>query len=182
MVAELLSDLRYRFRALFHRGAMEQDLDQELQAHLAFETEKRAHAGLPAEQAARQAKLEFGGVEQVKELSRDARGIGWLDVLSQDLRYAFRSLRRSPGFTAAVVLTLGLGIGANAAMFEVVDRLLFRAPPFLRDASRVHLVYFTNDERGVPSTQTYIQYTRYLDLRQWTSDFDQLAAYSVRTM
>jgi predicted permease len=182
MLAELLADLRYRFRALFHRGAMEQDLDQELQAHLAFETEKRAHAGLPAEQAARQAKLEFGGVEQVKEQSRDVRGIGWFDVLSQDLRYAFRSLRRSPGFTAAVVLTLGLGIGANAAMFEVVDRLLFRAPPFLRDAGRVHLVYFTNDERGVPSTQSYIQYTRYLDLRQWTSDFDQLAAYSVRTM
>src|SRR2546423_1998089 len=148
MLSEWLSDVRYRLRALFQRDAMERELDDELRFHLEREVEKHVRAGLTHGDAARKARLEFGGVERVKDDSRDARGLAILDVVTQNLRYAARGLRAKPGFTAAVVLTLGLGIGANAAMFGIVDRLLFRAPPLLRDAGTVHRIYLASTSRG----------------------------------
>src|SRR5882672_703713 len=143
MLSELWSDIRYRARALFRRAEVERELDQELEFHLTRETERHVKAGLSPQEARWKARAEFGGVDQMKEESRDGWGLALIDGALQDLRYAIRSLRRSPGFTAAVVLTLGLGIGANVAMFGVVDRLLFRPPPFLHDAGRVHRVYLT---------------------------------------
>ncbi len=105
-----------------------------------------------------------------------------LDHFRQDVRYAARGLRRSPGFTAAVVITLGLGIGANAAMFGVVDRLMFRPLPYLRDPGAVHRVYLQLTSRGRLSTNTFFPYTRYLDLQRWTSSFSQTAAVGERTL
>ena len=131
MIAELLSDLRYRARALFNRRAVERELDDELRFHLQHEAEKHAREGVPAAEAMRRDRLAFGGVDVAKEASRDGRGLSLLENALQDLRYAVRSLRRNPAFTIGVILTLGLGIGANAAMFDIVDRLLFRAPPYL---------------------------------------------------
>jgi predicted permease len=93
------------------------------------------------------------------------------------VRYALRGLRRAPGFTAAVVLTLGLGIGANAAMFNVIDQLMFRPFPFLRDPGMVHRVYLRLPGRERLLKNESFPYARYLDLRQWTTSFSQSAAF-----
>jgi predicted permease len=179
MLSELFNDLRYRLRAIFRRDAVERELDQELRFHLEAEAAKLAGAGLPAHEAMRRARTTFGGVERIKEESRDARGVATLDAAGQDLRYAWRTLRRNPGFTAAVVVTLGLGIGANAAMFGIVDRLLLRPPPMLRDADNVHRVYLTTTGRdGVAFSERYTEYTRFLDLARWTTSFSQVAGFT----
>jgi len=95
----------------------------------------------------------------------------------QDLRYAVRGLRHTPGFAAAVILTLALGIGANAAMFSIVDRLLFRPPAHLIDPSRVHRVYLWRTIDGQERPNTSFQYARYADFMRWTKSFDRFAGY-----
>ncbi len=101
-----------------------------------------------------------------------------IEALAQDVRYAIRGLKQKPGFTLAVVLTLALGIGANAAMFGVTDRLLFRAPAFMKDPDRVHRVYLVRTFDGKENYGAWFQYTRFKDLERWTSSFDVSAAYS----
>src|SRR2546423_6054172 len=165
MLSEWLSDVRYRLRALFQRDAMERELDDELRFHLEREVEKHVRAGLTHGDAARKARLEFGGVERVKDDSRDARGLAVLDVVTQNLRYAARGLRAKPGFTAAVVLTLGLGIGANAAMFGIIDRLMFRAPAYLHDPGRVNRMYEHLSMSGTELVDNrFLVYAEYADL------------------
>lgn len=99
-----------------------------------------------------------------------------IEAVWQDLRYAIRAFRQKPGFTIAVVLTLGLGIGANAAMFGILDRLLFRPPSFMKDPDRVHRVYLVRTFDGKENFGAWFQYTRYKDLTRWTSSFDVTAA------
>ena len=99
-----------------------------------------------------------------------------------DLRYAIRGLRAKPGFTFAVVATLALGIGANAAMFGIVDRLLFRPPPLLRDPQTAHRIYLYQTFRGVERATSGGQYARFLDIRRWTKSFSQVAGYTSRDM
>jgi putative ABC transport system permease protein len=106
--------------------------------------------------------------------------MAFLDILRQDVRYALRGIRRSPVFTITVIATLGLGLGANAAMFNVVDRLMFRPLAYLRDPDSVHRIYWQTDNRGTTNTQLTTYYTRYLDLKRWTRSFDALAAFSER--
>jgi len=178
----ILPDLRFRLRAIFRREALERELDEELRFHLEQEAEKYARTGLSQDEAMRQARLAFGGLEAIKEDARDARGIGWLDTVLRDLRYAVRGIRVAPGFAAAVVLTLGLGIGANAAMFGIIDRLMFRPAPYLHDPARVHRVYLASTWRGKDNVERGYQYTRYLDLARWTTSFSQLAAVAGRTL
>lgn len=182
MLAELLSDLRYRLRALFRRGEMERELAEELHFHLQRAAEKLEREGVPPAEALRQARIALGGVESVKEASRDRRGVAWLEHTGQDLRYALRALRRNPGFTLGVVLTLGLGIGVNAAMFGILDRLLFRSPDYLPEPGQVHRIYLQRTGRDGPRTERTYEYTRYLDLRRGTSVFSVMAAYATRTL
>jgi predicted permease len=178
MLAELLSDVRYRLRALVHRGALERDLDQELRFHIEQEAAKYVRAGDAPEEALRKARAAFGGVERIKDDTRDARGLALLDAIAHDLRYAARGLRLSPGFTLAVVATLALGIGANAAVFGVLDRLMFRPPPYLREPGSVHRVYLASTFRGQPFTNHNFEYRRYLDLTGATRSFAQVAAFT----
>ena len=126
----MLSDLWYRLRSLFRRSTIDRELDDELRFHLEHETDRLRRAGVPADEAARRARLNLGGLAQVAEDVRDGRGVAAVDRLAQDGRYALRVLRRNPAFTLAVVLTLGLGIGATTAMFAVLDGLIFRALPY----------------------------------------------------
>ncbi len=105
-----------------------------------------------------------------------------IDHLRQDLHYAVRGLRKKPGFTLAVVLTLALGIGANSAMFGIVDQLLFRPPPLLRDPSTAHRIYTYETIRGKERPGSVSRYARFVDLTKWTSSFSKTAGFSVRPL
>src|SRR5690242_11941887 len=129
MLNEWWSDLRYRLRAVLQRAEVERELDEELRFHVDREAEKYVRGGLSPNDARRRARLAFGGIDRVKEASRDARGTATLESLMQDVRYASRSLRQHRAFSIAVVLTLALGIGANTAIFALVDALLLRPLP-----------------------------------------------------
>src|SRR5215472_15600457 len=107
--------------------------------------------------------------------------IRW-ESLVQDLRYAVRGLRSKPAFTVAVTLTLALGIGANTAMFSVVDRLLFRPPALLKDPARTHRVYLAETYRGREYNSGSIQYGRYIDLTNSTHSLERMAETSARQL
>jgi predicted permease len=124
---------------LWRRAALDRDLERELQDHVERRTAALIAAGLTPAQARRQARLESGGAEQVKEAVRDVRGTRWAHDLAQDVRYGVRTLVKSPGLLVAAVLSMGLGIGANAAIFSLVDAVLLRALPVERPEELVVL-------------------------------------------
>ena len=173
MLNELWSDLHYRARALFRRRSLEGELDAELRFHIERQAEEYERAGMSRDEALRRAYAEFGGVERIKEESRDARGTRLLEMTVQDLHHAARSLRKSPGFTLAVVLTLALGIGACTTIFGAVDAVLLRSLPF-RDLDRLMAINVISErcEACDNSTAGY-----YLALRERTRAFASLAGY-----
>jgi len=178
MLTELWSDLRYRWRAIFRRTDLERELDDELRFHLEREADKYVRNGMSRGDAMRRARIAFGGIDSAKEQSRDARGTVLIDTLAQDIRYTFRGMRARPLFAAGVVVTLALGIGANASMFGIVDRLLLRPPAFLRDAEHVHRVYLRHTRDRVIRTDDGFQFPRYLDLVRWSHDFSAAAVFT----
>ncbi|HUG81204.1 MAG TPA: ABC transporter permease [Bryobacterales bacterium] len=176
MLRNTLNDLFYRLRALFRRKAVEQELCEELQFHFDHQVEKNLAQGMSREEATRQARLAFGGSDQVKEECREARGTGWPDELWRNLRYAGRSMRKSPGFATVAVLSLALGIGANVAVFSLLNRLVLTPLP-VQDAERLQHVVLS---AGYGS-HYQLSYVKYEILRDNFDVFETLFGWSARS-
>ena len=149
------------FRNLFRRAQVDGDLEAEIQSHRELLTDQNIADGMDPVTAHRQATLEMGGVEQVREKVRSARAGQWMEQLWQDIRYALRMLRKAPGFAALAVITLALGIGANTAMFSVINGVLLHQPAFT-DPARVMVVLQKqpNGNSNVFSTPDYLEWKR----------------------
>ena len=162
-----------RLRSLFRWSQADRELDNELRDHLERKTEEYVAKGMALEEAHRRARLDLGGIEQTKEKCRDARRVSWIQDVAQDVRYGLRILRKNPGFASTVILTLGLGIGLNSAIFTVANGFLLREPP-ITDPSRVVMVTMANPSKGRqrdPATPAEL-----MALRQDSHLFEETAA------
>ena len=171
----LLRRLRYATRNLVRGTRVERDLDRELRAYIELLTEEKIAAGETPERARRAALIECGGLEQVKEGVREIRAGALFEQLVQDVRYTLRGLRHAPAFTATVILTLALGIGANTAIVSVIDALLFRPLP-LTNAQQLAAVY-----RGPSGTEAAFSYPDYSELAAQTQVLSGAAAWGTNT-
>src|SRR3989441_12312623 len=167
-----------RLLSLFGKRRLDEELDVELRAHLDALTEANMRRGMSPEEARFAARREFGGLEQTKALYREQRGLPFLETLVQDLRFAVRMLRKSPGFTAVAVLTLALGIGATSAVFSVVDRILLRALPY-PEPDRIVRIWESSLKRDVP--RNLVNPLNFLDWRDHSQSFESMAAISSRS-
>ncbi|MGA8028488.1 MAG: ABC transporter permease, partial [Bryobacteraceae bacterium] len=170
----MIQRILFALRACFKRRAVEEELGEELRFHLDQHIEQYMRSGMSRQAAAREAALAFGGVEQFKEECRDVRGVRLVEALLQNARYGVRLLWKQPGFTAAAVLILALSIGANTAIFSVVDSTLLKPLPF-RDPAKLVVVTEEN-----PVSRVHKTGASYPDYRAWAGQsrsLEQIAAY-----
>ena len=163
---------------LSRRTNADREMDAELRSHIELHAEDLIRAGMSRDDALRQARLAFGGLDRAKEECRDATGITFLESLVQDVRFGLRMLRKNPGFTVVAVLTLALGIGANAAIFSVAYNILLR-PLSYRDAGKLVMVWENNSGSGFP--QDTPAPGNYSAWKAQNNVFTDMAAYSGRT-
>src|SRR5215471_12894323 len=164
----------FRLRSFFHRSQLDQELDAEMSSHLELAIEENLRRGLSPEEARRQALVRFGGSQQAKEQHREARSLPFLETLLQDLRFAFRVLRKSPGFTAIAILTLALGIGASTAIFSVVDAVLLSPLPYPHPEQIVRVW-----EQGPNGHRWNLADLNFKDFQKQNSTFSSLAEYTL---
>jgi putative ABC transport system permease protein len=162
-------------RNIFAKHRNDQELDAEVRGYADLLAEEKMRQGISPEEARRAARIELGGVEQVKEQVREARAGAWFDSLLQDLRYGARMLRKNPGFTTIAVLTLALGIGANTAIFSVVDAVLLRPLPYAHP-QQLMIIRETSQRVGTHSPS----YPDFLDWRKQSRTLAQMAALNNR--
>jgi hypothetical protein len=178
---ELFRTILSRCVGFFRGNRLDQDLDEELNSHIDLAIEEKLSRGVPVDEARTAALREFGGVTQTKEDFRNQRGLPFLEILLQDTRYVLRQLRKSPGFTLTVVITLALGIGANTAIFTLVQGILLRSLP-VNDPSRLYRIGDKDDCCYYDSFQNdngdfdLFSDDLYRHFKQSTPEFEQLAA------
>ena len=169
----LFTSLRSLASSFFRRSQVNREMEEELRSHIQHRADDLERSGLPRAEAERRARLEFGGFQRFKEEAREALGGHFIDTLLQDVRFAVRSLRRTPGLTAFVVITLALGIGMVSGTFSMVDALIFRPYPVPHPSGIVTLVSTTHD-----TGYDNFSYREYLDLRDKTQSYDGVIAIS----
>ena len=165
-----------RLAGLLHGGERDRELDLELESHLQMHIDDNVRAGMTVEEARRHARLKLGGVEQTKEQYRDRRGLPWLETAWKDVRFALRLMARSPGFTAVVLVTLAIGIGANTVMFSLVNTLLLRPLPYA-DAGQLLSIETVNVRGGATALTSPPDFYVY---RAKNRTLDHLDAFYVR--
>jgi hypothetical protein len=163
-----------RIHAFFRKEPLDQELEQEIVSHLAMAVDENMMHGLSPEEAHRQALARFGGVQQAREKHRESRGLPFLEVLMQDLSFTFRTLRRDRGFAIVAVLILAFGIGANIAVFSVVNTILLRPLPF-RDSQQLVRIVEKNPSAG-ESSKTYTADATQ-DFQQQNRSFQSVSGY-----
>src|SRR5882672_932504 len=161
-----------RLRSLFEKQKLEDQLDEELQFHIEMRTQEFVASGMTPEEARYRAQRLFGNQTLLKEGTRDMDTIAWIETLWQDLRYALRLLRKSPAFTTVAVFSLALGIGANTAVFSMLDTLLLTKLP-VRDPDGLYQLVVTHRS----ATHNAFSYPDYQKLRDGFDIFDGVMAW-----
>ena len=169
----MLDDLRYRTRALIHHNEVEDELDEELRFHFDKQVEKYMRSGMTEEEAKRRTRLAFGGHEQVKEDCREARGTAFIELTLQDTKYALRQLLENKTFSLVMILTLALSIGANSAIFSVIDGVLLKKLPY-RQPDRLVRVFLSSHEYPKFPLNPF----DFLDFRARNHSFENMAAFT----
>ena len=170
--------LLHRAAAFVQRGRLDREFEEEVRAHLELSAAEYRARGLSSDEARRAAILALGGVERTRDLHRDTRGLPGLEILLQDVRYAIRNMRRTPGFTLTAVLILTLGIGASALVFSVIQAVLLRPLPF---AAPEQLVWIANDYEGSAAAGLSGVSSRFTTFEEWqrrTTSWSGLTAYN----
>src|SRR2546428_1713220 len=160
-----------RFGGLFNKQRKDRELDDEIESHLQMHIEDNLRLGMTPEEARREAMIKLGGIESTKEAYRDQRGLPMLETLWQDIRYGARMMRKNSGFTAVAVLTLALGIGANTAVFSVINATLLRPFPY-ENPERLIILQERNAGGGLQDAS----YLNFADWRSQSTSFESMAA------
>ncbi len=170
-----------RLASLFRKRQLDDRVDEEMRFHLEMQIEENISRGMTPQEARRQARISSGGLEQAKELHRDARGLWFLESILQDVRFALRSFARSPTFTATLLLTLALGIGVGTAIFSIINAVLLKPMPY-RDPDRLVMLWsysqkFGPDLERVKAFGVTMGPNEFLDRKRLTRSFENMAVF-----